>query len=200
MTLHYAIVLAAGFSTRMGSCKADLPWQDGHTLLSYQVTNFLRAEIVPIIIFGTHNYSSGQHCPPGSQIVLNRDASRGKISSILTGLQALPDSFLTVTISSVDQPRSLQVYEGLLQAYQVDRPPIVAPSHNQKMGHPLLFCRSILPHLWHIEEANQGLRAIVTRFYPSIRFVEWDSVEVLQDLNSPAAYWQSKGESPPETK
>jgi len=68
------------------------------------------------------------------------------------------------------------------------------------MGHPLLFCRLILPDLWHIEEASQGLRAIVTRFYPSIRFVEWDSAEVLQDLNSPAAYWQSKGESPPGIK
>jgi len=77
---------------------------------------------------------------------------------------------------------------------------LTAPSYNQKMGHPLLFCRSILPDLWHIEEASQGLRAIVTRFYPSIRFVEWDSAEVLQDLNSPAAYWQSKGESPPGIK
>jgi len=185
---HYAILLTAGFSTRMGYCKAKLPWKDGQTLLSYQATNFLRAGIIPIIVLGTHNGYCRLDCPRGSRVIYNLDANRGKVSSILLGLQAMPAFFKTVTISAVDQPRSVELYDRLLQVYLADRPPIVAPMYQARIGHPLLFCRAMLPHLLKITEANQGLRAIVGEFYGSIRFIDWNSAEVINDLNSPETY------------
>ncbi|MCC5653000.1 hypothetical protein LC609_24980 [Nostoc sp. XA013] len=33
---HFAIVLAAGTSTRIGTCKTSLPWGDDQTLLTYK--------------------------------------------------------------------------------------------------------------------------------------------------------------------
>lgn len=182
----------------MGFCKAELPWHDGHTLLSSQASNFLSAGIRPIIVLGRHNQHCSLDCPQGSDVVYNPEARRGKISSILTGLQVLPADFESVIISAVDQPRPVVLYERLLQAYLSDRPEIVAPSHGNRMGHPLLFGRSLLPHLLNIHESTQGLRAIVQQFYPSIRRVEWTSAEVLSDLNSPEVYllWKKLGSSP----
>lgn len=34
---NFTIVLAAGASTRMGTCKSSLPWIEGKTLLTYQL-------------------------------------------------------------------------------------------------------------------------------------------------------------------
>lgn len=179
----------------MGFCKAELPWQGGHTLLSYQASNLLSAGITPIIVLGTHNQHCAQACPMGCHVVYNPDAQRGKISSILTGLQVLPEDFESVMISAVDQPRPVALYKQLLQAYLSDRARIVAPSYGNRIGHPLLFGRSLLPDLLNINESTRGLRAIVDRFYTSIRRLEWDSPEVLSDLNSPDVYFALKNQA-----
>ena len=186
--LDFAIILAAGFSTRMGTCKTTLPWRNNQTLLRYQAEQFLLADITPIIVLGSHNAHRQVDCPNGSQIVINYQSERGKTSSILTGLQSLPQNVSTITISAVDQPRSVSVYQTLLQIYRQEKPLIIAPCYRGKLGHPLLFSYRLLPELRNISESTLGLRKIVRKFYSHIKRVEFMTPDILIDLNNRATY------------
>ncbi|MGY2754216.1 CTP:molybdopterin cytidylyltransferase MocA, partial [Thermostichus sp. MS-CIW-21] len=51
----HALILAAGFSTRMGEPKAFLPWKDGQTLLSYQIFQWRQAGFQPWVVLGSQH-------------------------------------------------------------------------------------------------------------------------------------------------
>ena len=184
----FAIILAAGLSTRMGVCKTTLPWHNNQTLLRYQAQQFLLAGITPIIVLGSHNAHRRSDCPPGSKVVINFKSNLGKTSSILTGLDCLPKLFSTITISAIDQPRSTLVYRTLLQTYRQEKPAIAAPCYRGKLGHPLLFSCRLLPLLKDIRESSLGLRKVVSQFYFGIKKVEFTTSEVLSDLNNQSKY------------
>ena len=185
---HFSIILAAGLSTRMGTCKTALPWLNDRTLLRYQAEQFLLAGITPIVVLGSHNARRQTDCPDGSRIVINPNSDRGKTSSILTGLNSLPQSFSTITISAVDQPRSSKVYQTLLRAYIQETPAIAAPCYRGKLGHPLLFSARLSPWLKDIDELSLGLRKVVNLFYSELKKVEFTTPEVLSDLNDRRKY------------
>jgi len=185
---NFAIILAAGVSTRMGTCKASLPWLDGKTLLSYQVEQWLIVDVTPIVVLGSHNAHHQNDCPQGSQVVINSFPSQGKTSSILKGLRLLPQDFEVVAISAVDQPRSTAVYQKLLKEHRHYAAMITAPSYKGRLGHPLFFSKKLLPYLEKIREESAGLRQVVQAFYSVIQKVEFDTSDVLADLNTPESY------------
>jgi molybdenum cofactor cytidylyltransferase len=171
MTL-YALILAAGSSTRMGTSKVDLPWLDGRTLLTYQIDQWLAAGITPIVVLNPTQTA------PDCQTVINPNPGRGKVSSILTGLEAIPADCEGTAIASVDQPRPPEIYRHLLQVYQQYRAPITAPTYRGRLGHPLFFRADLRSHLLQI----------VQRFSDQIQHVEWQDEVVLADLNTPEVY------------
>ena len=185
---HFALILAAGKSTRMGTCKTTLLWHDNQTLLRYQAEQFLLAGITPIVVLGSHNAHRQTDCPDGSLVVINYNCDRGKTESILTGLKLLPTEFSTITISAVDQPRSTEIYQTLVRAYQQEKPSIVAPSYHGKLGHPLLFSARILPFIQNIHESSLGLRKVVSQFYSDIKKIDFMTSKVLSDLNQKNTY------------
>lgn len=185
---NFAIVLAAGFSTRMGVCKTTLPWLNQQSLLTYQVTQFLEAGFTPIVVLGAHNAHRQRDCPTGCQVVINPNPERGKTSSLLLGLQALPSNFAGVAIAAVDQPRPAALYRTLLDWHQAHPAPITAPTYAAKLGHPLLFANEMLPALLAIREETCGLRQVVQTFYDQIQQVEGTTPLILSDLNTPETY------------
>ncbi|OKH38992.1 hypothetical protein NIES2119_07575 [[Phormidium ambiguum] IAM M-71] len=185
---NFAIILAAGQSTRMGTCKTFLPWYNNQTLLQYQITEFLKADFIPIVVLSPQNATYQPEFPPETQTIINPDPSRGKTSSILTGLTQIPANFTSLAISAVDQPRPKEVYQKLHYFHQSNKALITAPAHQNRLGHPILFCPEMLPHLNSISEANQGLRQIVKEFNSSIQKIEFNHPIVLADLNTPEHY------------
>ncbi|MBD1833694.1 NTP transferase domain-containing protein [Cyanobacteria bacterium FACHB-472] len=172
----------------MKHCKTSLMWRDRKNLLSYQVEGFLLAGITPIVVLGSHNWERRADCLPGSLAVINNQPSDGKISSILTGLKDLPRDFHTLAISAVDQPRPAWIYQKLLQASESCNAPITAPIYQGKMGHPLFFSPEVLPSLENLREESFGLRQVIQDFQPNIQQVEFDTTDVLIDLNTPESY------------
>jgi len=183
---RFALILAAGASRRMGTCKAGLPWRNDKSLLFYQVEQLALAKFVPIVVLGLHNCK--QQVPSETIVRINQNPSAGKVTSILTGLKYVPQ-FDCLLISAVDQPRSSWIYQKLLQAHICSSSvPITAPHYQGKLGHPLLFSSSVRSHLENLSEASFGLRQVVQTFYSQIQRVEFNTPEVLLDLNTPEAY------------
>lgn len=191
-----ALILAAGFSTRMGQCKASLPWGDRHTLLTYQIEQLLEAGALPVVVLGQHNANQQARCSEAYAIAINPDAARGKVSSIHLGLSLLPDHAETLLISAVDQPRPAWIYKLLLAAHASAQslgnpPPITAPVRGDRLGHPLLFDRTLIASLNSIQEETLGLRSVVSRYREQIQRVAFDTDLVLADLNTPGQYRQT---------
>ena len=186
--MNFAIVLAAGTSTRMGTCKTSLPWYGGKTLLTYQLEQWLILGFIPVVVLGLHNSHQQKDCPPESLTVINPHANAGKTTSLLTGLEHIPQDFEVLAISAVDQPRKLEIYQTLLLAHQDNSALITAPTYEGKMGHPLLFNNQMRSHLQNIRDETLGLRQIIQEFYPVIHKVEFDNPAVLVDINTPEIY------------
>lgn len=184
---NFALILAAGQSTRMGTCKTSLPWGD-KTLLTYQIEQWLNVDFTPVIILGLHNSHRQKDCPPQSLTVINPDANFGKNTSILAGLQNIPADFHILAISAVDQPRTSEIYQRLIQAHQNNSALITVPTHQGKMGHPILLANHMRSHLQNIREETLGLRQIIQNFYSDIQQIEFEHPAVLLDINTPEVY------------
>lgn len=185
---NFAIILAAGKSTRMGTCKTSLLWYNNQTLLQYQVTEFLKANFIPVVVLSPQNAASQLNLPLETQTIINLNPELGKTSTILTGLTQIPADFTSLAISAVDQPRPKEIYQKLSNFHLSNKALITAPTYQNRLGHPLLFSPEILPHLNSISEATQGLRQIVKQFNSSIQKVEFNNPIVLTDLNTPEHY------------
>ncbi|WP_341528083.1 nucleotidyltransferase family protein [Nostoc sp. UHCC 0302] len=185
---QFAIILAAGASTRMGTCKTSLPWGEGKTLLTYQIEQWLSVDFTPLVVLGSHNSYRQKDCPIGSLTVINPHSKVGKTTSLLTGLQNIPADFEVLAISAVDQPRKAEIYQTLLQAHKDNSALITAPTYEGKMGHPLLFGNDMRSHLQNIREETFGLRQIIKEFYSVIHQVEFNNPSVLIDINTQETY------------
>jgi molybdenum cofactor cytidylyltransferase len=185
---NFALILAAGKSTRMGICKTSLPWGAGRTLLTYQLEQWLSLGFTPVVVLGVHNIERQKDCPVGSLAVINPHSHAGKTTSILTGLEHIPYNFETLAISAVDQPREAKIYQQLLQAHQENSALITAPIYQNKMGHPILFAHQMRSHLANIREETLGLRHIIQEFHSVINKVAFDNPSVLLDINTREEY------------
>ncbi len=184
---NWAIILAAGASQRMGTCKAMLPWGEGQTLLTYQIEQFSRAGIEAIAVLNPQNATLIGDSVRAIRAIVNPAPELGKTHSILLGLSQLPPNFATVIISAVDQPRPAQLYQDLIHRSQQQANPIVVPTCQGKIGHPILFSRQLLPELLTVSEATLGLRQVIQKYRSSISYLEATEI-VLTDLNTPDAY------------
>ncbi|MGE5657094.1 MAG: nucleotidyltransferase family protein [Actinomycetota bacterium] len=185
--VSWAIILAAGNSTRMGICKAGLPWLDGKTLLGYQVQQWLSIGVIPVVVLGSHNTHRQQDCPPETLIVINPNSRTGNSSSIGVGLQQIPE-FEVLVISAVDEPRPAWVYQKLLKIHQEREALITAPTYQEKMGHPLLFSKQLRSDLASIQKVSLGLQKFVEDWQEQIQKVEIGTPVVLMDINTPTRY------------
>ncbi|WP_414575533.1 nucleotidyltransferase family protein [Anabaena sp. CCY 9402-a] len=185
---NFALILAAGKSTRMGICKTSLSWGAGQNLLTYQQEQWLSIGFTPVVVLGSHNIDRQKDCLVGSLTVINPHSHAGKTTSILAGLENISPNFETLAISAVDQPREAGIYQQLLQAHQDNSALITAPVYQNKMGHPILFAHQMRSHLANIREETLGLRQIIQEFYAAINKVPLDDPAVLLDINTPEQY------------
>lgn len=188
MTKAFAIVLAAGASTRMGKCKTQLAWGDNQNLLTYQIQQWLWANVKPIIVLGQHNAEFRFDDLSKIKKVINLQANLGKTRSILAGLAAIPKNYQSVAISAVDQPRETIIYQQLIHQYHQQQAMITVPTYQGKKGHPIILDRQMHSALMKISEQKMGLRQIINDFDKQIHQVEFATADILVDINTPEQY------------
>ena len=128
-----AIILAAGASTRMGVPKANLSFREG-TFLTH-LCDRLSAFCQPVIVvLGAHAPDIVR--PPAAQVVVNQSWSAGQLSSLRSGLLALPPGVTAILYTLVDHPDPLpSTLESLLKSPGK----IAVPTFHGRRGHPVKF-------------------------------------------------------------
>ena len=196
MPTAYAILLAAGASTRMGQPKALLPWH-GRPLIQHQTNALLQGGANRVIAVLGHRANELQPLVEGRPNItcaLNPNYQQGKTTSIkaalttlesLTQTQPAPDEILLL---NVDQPRPPAIIAQILQSHRAANQPITVPQHQGKGGHPIILTAHLIPQLRQITEETQGLKALIRRHPQTINRPSMDNPDILLDLNTPEQY------------
>jgi molybdenum cofactor cytidylyltransferase len=181
-----AILLAAGKSRRMGSCKQLLPLGDG-TVIARCLDTLAAAGIDKIVVVvspeGQGVAEEARKYPV--RIVVNPDPEGDMASSVRAGRDALNTGVSGVVVFLCDYPLvSAGTVAGLLAGHAASSGSIIIPCHREKRGHPLLFPRAILDGL----SSDMTLRDLVRRDPDRIRRLDVDDSGVLLDMDTPEDY------------
>lgn len=191
MSAAWAILLAAGESTRMGRLKALLPWR-GQTLLEHQASVLCEGGADRVVVVLGHRAEELRPLLQGEERVswtLNPDYRQGKTTSIKVGLSALDCAALDVILLlNVDQPRDAADVARVLEVHRAHGYAITVPEYQGKGGHPIALSAALLPELLEIDEETQGIKAVVLRHSESVNRTPLDNPGILLDLNTPEQY------------
>ncbi len=192
------VVLAAGESRRMGQLKALLPWGplDDPTappLLVAQVRALREAGIgCPRVVLGHEAERlraalAAHGCLAYTEVIVNSDYRLGRSTSVIAGVAAGPAG-RDILLINVDQPRPAGLVRRLLAARHSTEALITVPHYAGRPGHPPIFAAQLRHELLAIEEATQGLRAVVRRHRAAVLRIPFNDAVVLVNLNTPADY------------
>ena len=181
-----AILLAAGRSRRMGSCKQLLPLGDS-TVINRCIGALVTGgagEIVVVISEEGSDVAEAVRAYP-VRTVVNPEPAGDMASSVRAGRDALAAGAGGVIVSLCDFPLvSVATITGLIAGHEGSPGSIIIPCHGERRGHPLLFARGILDELAN----GMILRDLVRRDPDRIHFLDVDDPGVLIDMDTPEDY------------
>jgi len=181
-----AVLLAAGKSQRMGSCKQLLPLGDRTVIVC--CLDALAAggagEIVVVVSEEGQDVAEAVRDFP-ARFVINTDVDGDMASSVRAGRDALTTAASGVIVFPGDYPLvSAATIARLIAGHAASPDNIVIPCHDGRRGHPLLFPRTLLDDLTN----SLTLRDLVRGNPGRVSCVDVADPGVLYDLDTPEDY------------
>jgi molybdenum cofactor cytidylyltransferase len=187
------IILAAGASSRMGTPKALLDYR-GETFVG-RLVRVLETSCKPVIVvLGYHSDVLRRQIPVTAKIVVNPDPSRGQLSSLQTGLAALPAEADGFAFIPVDSPAVEEATVATLtRAFEQRKPStlFVIPRQSGKRGHPVVAARSVAAELLALPPTAEA-RDVVHAHIDRTTYVDVDDAGIFTDVDDPEAYRRLK--------
>lgn len=188
-----AVVLAAGYASRMGALKPLLPL-GGSTVIEQAITRLWKAGIETVRVVVGHQVEQvalvlGRL---GVSWVFNEHYEKGMLSSVLAGVRSLQSTVEAFFLLPVDiplvKPGTLQT---LITAYHEGHAPVIYPCFQGERGHPPLIARGCIPEDLPCHHPG-GLRAFLRRYDPEAGEIAVTDEAVLMDCDTPADYERLK--------
>jgi molybdenum cofactor cytidylyltransferase len=196
----YAVILAAGQSTRMGTDKALLPWPPaasgsaatGQTFLSAAIQALdLFSDKVIVVVGRNENNLAPVLYANGASLVRNPDPDRGQFSSLQVGLQeVLNEGRDSAMVTLVDRPpANAATLTTLCSAFTAAASDVwaVVPEYNGKHGHPYLVAREMIEAFLKAAPSANA-RDIEHQNLPHIAYVTVDDPLVTLNVDTPEEY------------
>ncbi len=187
----WAVVLAAGASTRMGEPKALLRFTDGRRFVDAVVKSARDGGCAgAVVVIGPpHGEAIRRALPDGAAAAWNPQPERGMLSSVQAGVAALPADATAALVWPVDIPR---VQEATVRAI-VDAAPdhLIVPTHDDRGGHPLRVPRRLFGELQALDPAR-GLKALVEAHAAAVVRLPVADGAILVDVDTPEDYARTR--------
>ena len=190
-----AVILAAGESRRMGQPKLLLPWRDGCVLDAVLAAVSAAPFDDAVLVSGAYRERVEEVAAyHGIRCVFNPDYASGQSTSLIAGLNALPDDTAAAFILA-DQPGlNDALLRRLIEAYRQSGAPILQPRTLQgRVGHPVLFAPALFAELRALS-GDVGGRPVLQAHKNEIRYLLADDDGIWQDLDTPEEYRLLRGE------
>ncbi len=190
-----AVILAAGESTRMGTPKALLADADGRSFVARIAQTFGDAGLDQLVVVTGRHHDAIVHALAADGLsdrvscVRNPDPSRGQISSLWVGLDAVMRPELdAVLMTLVDVPMvRASTVRAVIDGWRQSRAPIVRPAIGDRHGHPVLFDRAVFDELRRAP-LDEGAKAVVHAHAGGVINVDVDDEACLIDIDTPGDY------------
>ena len=191
----FAIVPAAGASTRMGQPKLMLPWGDStiiETVLDAWKASGVRATVVVVPPDDRELADLCWHA--GAEVVVPPQQPSEMKHSVRIALRHISrhlrprDSDIWL-VAPADMPRLSPAIVGrLLENHRPDEPKILLPTLQGKRGHPALFPWPLAARIDELGE-DEGLNALVERESAAeIRCDDIADADAFSDVDTPDDY------------
>ncbi|MCM0082918.1 nucleotidyltransferase family protein [Geomonas sp. Red32] len=183
-----AILLAAGRSRRMGSCKQLLPLGAESALERCLGTLFAAGAAGVVVVVSPG--ADGERVALAAarfpvRVVVNREAEGDMASSIRAGRDRLPAGAEAVLVALCDLPLVRpETVATLVHLHRTAPERILMPTCGGRKGHPLLVPLPVLADLGE----GETLREVIGRHRRLVREVEVDDPGILADMDLPQDY------------
>lgn len=183
------MILAAGYSGRMGMPKAFLPFDAARTFLEKIVSEYLTFGCAPVaVVLNEESMRLYEKMPLQHKgnitAILNPAPEKERFFSLQTGLKALKPSG-KVFLHNVDNPFLTQEILQVLATGSKENNYVV-PTYHHEAGHPVLLSQEIVKALIETPDYNQNLRVFLES-YTQIS-VPVNDANILANINSPEEY------------
>lgn len=182
------IVLAAGFSRRMGRAKLLLDW-GGQPVIRRVVEQARDGGADDVVVVVGPRAAAIREALAGLRVrfVENPTPEAGQASSIACGLSALGPDVEAALIVLGDQPAlPSEVIPRLIQTFRQTGKPVVAPVYRGVQGNPVLFAASVFPELMALT-GDRGARVVVEKDPVRVAAIPFD-LPMPADLDTPEDY------------
>ncbi len=184
------LILAAGYSSRMGSLKALLPFKN-QILIKKQIQCFKEAGISDVYVVLGHRsdeIKAALKNEEAVQFIINEGYAEGMLSSVQAGVKGICnkryDAFFLMPVDyPLVQPYTLEIlinefHTGVKTVY---------PIHKSRKGHPPLISCSLCHAIIHYK-GEGGLKNILKQYDQEAVYVEIGNNTVLIDIDTKQDY------------
>lgn len=184
-----AVLLAAGYSSRMGELKPLLPLGET-TVIRRQVEMLQSVADRIIVVTGYRGEEVERHLNgSGAYIVQNPRFGEGMFTSVKAGIRALRPETGAFLILPVDYPLVTgRMIRQLLKVYEAGGDCLVAyPSYRMRKGHPPVISASCIGQILDYN-GEMGLKGALKAFDGAARYMETEDMRCVMDMDTPADY------------
>jgi molybdenum cofactor cytidylyltransferase len=185
----WAIVLAAGESTRMKVPKMLLPFR-GKTIIENVLENVVSSQVdKTLVVLGSDKDEilklvgrwPVKHC-------YNEVYKEGMLSSVKCGFRSLQGKFDASIVFLGDQPMiGPEIINMVISAFRASGKGIVVPAFRNKRGHPLLISSKYNEEIESLDPVK-GLRELVRKFSADVFEVDTGTHSILRDIDTREDY------------
>lgn len=181
-----AIIMASGFSKRMGANKLLLTFE-GKTLIENILDKIIKCGFYDIILVAQDKKVLEIGNKKGIKGVYNERAELGQSQSIKLGIinskEADGYAFFTV-----DQPlMNIETINYLIKCFYETKYSIIVPAFNEKRGTPVIFPKEFKSELLSLE-GDTGGKQIISKHMNAVKFIEVKSELLLFDIDTEEDY------------
>lgn len=180
-----AILLAAGFSSRMGALKQVMQIQ-GIPMVRRVAEPLLAAGLELIVVIGFERARVKhvlQDLP--CEYIVNEHPEDGMFSSVRLGCLAVPrgEACLITTCDCPGiRPATVQLVKTVLEREQTK---VIIPTFQGRCGHPAALPAFLVDHIRTLPPATPGLNSLWREKPDMVIHLEVDDPAVLRDLDRP---------------
>jgi molybdenum cofactor cytidylyltransferase len=184
-----SVILAAGASSRMGTPKALLDYR-GETFLDRLIRVLGTVTDPVIVVLGHHVAQIRAGVRSAAMFVINPEPERGQLSSLQTGLAALPHDAEGFAFIPMDCPAVREETVARLARAFLARDPetlLVIPRRGENRGHPVFAARAIAEEILGLP-SDAKASDVIHRHIARTQYVDVEDRGILTDVDDPAAY------------
>lgn len=185
-----AVVLASGFSKRMGNNKLLLPI-GGKPMIEHVFEAVCQADFAETIVVTAYDAIAEMADLYGFKVVRNKHPEKGQSYSVVLGVAETLQSDGWMFFNG-DMPwLQADTIEILLRQVASER--IVVPKYGESPGQPVYFSAAYREELLSLT-GDHGGRTIMRSHPENICYVSIDQLRQGMDIDTPESYEKAKGE------